>query len=265
MSESTWTQKQKPRVKTSRRWAVSSHPTPAPIPLSSLLQWFLNAAPSGSPLVLDNITQHGHLLSCCPLVDKWQHIKLSVPPREESFISPVEGWCVYPRWWFHPAGHRFQEHQWARGQIIALTLGHSASLHMGSEPDTSWLLPLALWRSMPHSAIRFHYTVQRGHIRKSVVVALSHRDSAQLCTRLHTFIIDHINTLKAQSCLELRLKKEPCDWHGCFSRFIHQTLRALFSQVYWLCLLLHNEMYPYVILTICLIEKQTGYAELYCI
>lgn len=61
-----------------------------------------------------------------------------------------------------PFSHHFQKHVWTRGQIMALTLGHSGLLHGGSDPDTSWLL--ILQRPALHSAAQFGRAVCGGEM-----------------------------------------------------------------------------------------------------
>lgn len=69
-----------------------------------------------------------------------------------------------------PLSNGFQKCPWRRGQIICLTFGHSGPLHMGSEPDTCWLLLVVFQRSVPAAAVQLNYPQCTLHGRKSVVL-----------------------------------------------------------------------------------------------
>lgn len=156
MREATWTQtetgrentqkckpKERKRERETGSWEVSSHHTPACLLLSNSLQWSLSTATVCPSCPREHKTTRLLLVlfvtSCRQIA---VHKVVTTTERKIHYFTcrMVHLHTVI----VSPFSHRFLEHLWKGGQIIALTLGHSAPLHMGSKPDTSWLLLVGL-------------------------------------------------------------------------------------------------------------------------
>lgn len=122
-------------------WRVLSHHTPAGFSAASRGLWASNHT----------------LLPLSPSEDQLECIKWSTNGVFCIWSQPLD----LLRW---GAGFHFQGRLWTRGQImlVILTL-------WGPDANTSWLLPISLWRSVRHSAVEFNYTACSQETRKSVV------------------------------------------------------------------------------------------------
>lgn len=122
-------------------WRVLSHHTPAGF----------SAASRG--LRASNHT----LLPLSPSEDQLECIKRSMNGVFCIWSQPLD----LLRW---GACFHFQGLLWTRGQIMLVILAL-----WGPDANTSWLLPVSLWRSVRHSAVEFNYTACSQETRKFVV------------------------------------------------------------------------------------------------